>query len=378
MYEISAIPSFHTYYYIGTFIINNNNYYNTLIVIIISIIIVMMMMIIIIITIVAVITPTRARFQEPFPGDFFGHLTRPEGSSCISRTSEIICTDVHDTVFTDRIVGAFHAWNTDSRINFEHTTAAVRQLNLFFYHNPSMGIGLPQITYITTGSPSLTGTPLQYTLLGNQDLSSGDATVRNVTIALTTTKSNTFFHIQFAITSEIHQFAVSELQLCSDEGIIIVVQLLCLIFLVKLHARLFYCTATIEEEALSVFLNSERLSGPDIILPVDPANIPSDALLTCTVVNQGRFQWQWTALGTNTPTWISDETRSTALNISLGTSAVGNYSCTASYHPDSKLPPSPITDTFTMGLESEPTSSQTFALCIRVSCDTLYVISQEH
>ena len=150
--------------------------------------------------------------------------------------------------------------------------------------------------------------------------------------------------------------------------------------LVRLHARLSYSTATIEAETLSVFLNSEPLNGPDIILPADPANVPSDALLTCTVINQGRFQWQWTALGTNTPpTWISDGTRSTALNISMRNSAVGNYSCTASYHPDSKLPPFSITETFTVGLdlESEPTSSQTIAVCIRVSCDTLYVISSQ-
>ena len=135
-------------------------------------------------------------------------------------------------MFTDGIVGdesgtlspaAFHAWNNDSRNNFEHTTAAVRKLNLFFYHNPSMEIGLPQFTFTTTDSVLLGGSPLQYTLLGNQDLSSGDATVRNVTFALTTTQSNTFFHIQFAMTSEIHQFAVSEVQLCSDAGITTIV-----------------------------------------------------------------------------------------------------------------------------------------------------------
>ena len=255
---------------------------------------------IIIITIVAVIIPTRARFLEPFPGDFFGHSTRPGGSGCISVTSEIICTDVNDTVFTDGIVGdetgtlspaAFHAWNTDSRINLEYTTAAVGQLNLFFYHNSLMGIGLPQFTFNTTGSPALTGAPLQYTLLGNHDLSSGDATVRNVTIALTTTKSNTFFHIKFAMTSEIHQFTVSEVQLCSDAGN----NNCCAIIMLNApsmftHTLLSYSTATIEAEALSVFLNSEPLSGPDIILPADPANVPSDALLTCTVANQGRFQ----------------------------------------------------------------------------------------
>ena len=184
---------------------------------------------------ITVILPTRAQFQAPFPGDFLGNSTRPEG--CSSLTDVIVCANISDTVFTDGIVGdetgtlssaAFHAWNSDSRIIFEHTTATVRQLNLFFYHNPSMGIGLPQFTFTTTDSVVLGGSPLEYTLLGNQDLSSGDATVRNVTIALTTTENNPFLHIQFAMTSEVHQFAVSEVQLCSDTGIIIIVNYFCI------------------------------------------------------------------------------------------------------------------------------------------------------
>ena len=74
-------------------------------------------------------------FSHHFLGTFLTTQLVLKGSSCISLTNKIICTDVNHTVFIDGIVGdetgtlspaAFHAWNTDSRINFEHTTAAVR------------------------------------------------------------------------------------------------------------------------------------------------------------------------------------------------------------------------------------------------------------
>ena len=176
------------------------------------------------------ILPTRGRFGAPFPGNFFGHSTHPEG--CTSVKNELICANINNTVLIDGTFGdetrtllprGFHAWNSDSRLAFEYISAAVivRQFNLFFYHNPSMRIGLPQFTLTTSDSAVLGGSPLQYTLLGNQDLSSGDATVKNATIVLTTPESNAFFHIQFAMTSEIHQFAVSEVQLCNDTGIIV-------------------------------------------------------------------------------------------------------------------------------------------------------------
>ena len=54
---------------------------------------------------------------------------------------------------------------------------------------------------------------------------------------------------------------------------------------------------------------------------------------------------------------VSDDTRSSTIEIPLGTDAVGNYTCTASYHPGSQLPPSPVTWTFTVQLESKTTST---------------------
>ena len=49
---------------------------------------------------------------------------------------------------------------------------------------------------------------------------------------------------------------------------------------------------------------------------------------------------------------VSDDTRSSAIEISLGV-ALGDYTCTAIYHNDSLLAPSPATGTFTVQLESE-------------------------
>ena len=64
------------------------------------------------------------------------------------------------------------------------------------------------------------GDPLTYTILGNLDLSQDDAQVRNVTLALTElpTEFANRFHIDFTLTDSIQQFAISELQLCGDEG----------------------------------------------------------------------------------------------------------------------------------------------------------------
>ena len=179
--------------------------------------------------------PSAAYFPEPLPGDFNGVPTAPT-DGCFVVSSSITCGNISDTVFTDGAVGdetgslmptSFHAWSDSSMpfsgFSLSHITATVRQVKLFFYHQPSMGIGLPQFTLSASDSDVRPGTPsLQYTILGNQDLSEDDAAVRNVTLALTTTQSNDNFYIQFSLpseSSEIQQFAVSEVELFSDEGI---------------------------------------------------------------------------------------------------------------------------------------------------------------
>ena len=122
-------------------------------------------------------------------------------------------------------------------------------------------------------------------------------------------------------------------------------------------------------EVLSLILRSEPLTGPDILLPANTTQLPPAANLSCTVANQGRFQWQWTLQDSSSPSsvQVSDDTRSSTIEIPLGTDAVGNYTCTASYHPDSQLPPSPVTGTFTVQLESKTTST------VVMSASTLHV-----
>ena len=121
-------------------------------------------------------------------------------------------------------------------------------------------------------------------------------------------------------------------------------------------------------EVLSLILRSEPLAGPDILLPANTTQLPSAANLSCTVANQGRFQWQWTLQDSSSPSsvQVSDDTRSSTIEIPLGTDAVGNYTCTASYHPGSQLPPSPVTGTFTVQLESKTTTT------VVVSASTLH------
>ena len=147
----------------------------------------------------------------------------------------ILYCPVDRVVITDGRVGhtsdsidptEFMAWNDSSRIILQRPgsqggVAAVREVNIYFYHEPAAGIGLPDITLSASNSNDPPyGLSLPYTILGNQDLTADDDQVRNVTLALTEeiTDSVSRLHINFSLTDSIQQFAVSEIQLCSDEG----------------------------------------------------------------------------------------------------------------------------------------------------------------
>ena len=69
------------------------------------------------------------------------------------------------------------------------------------------------------------------------------------------------------------------------------------------------------------------------------------------MANQGRFEWEWTPPVT-TPQ-VSDDTRTSTVEIAYVPESVGIYTCTARYHPDTGLEPSPTAATFTVGLERE-------------------------
>ena len=93
---------------------------------------------------------------------------------------------------------------------------------MYFYHDRVMGAGLPQFKLSSSTSEIMAGTPIPYTILGNQDLAAGDAQVRNVTLALclddVVRVEGNRFHIQFSLTSGVEQFAISEVELCTDTG----------------------------------------------------------------------------------------------------------------------------------------------------------------
>ena len=177
------------------------------------------------------VDPTRISLHEPVPGDFFGDSTIPD--SCTSDPI-LICNDLSINPLTDGEYGdtskavdssQFIAWNENSRITLTrsggtNTVGSVRTINLFFYHDPALGIGLPELTIGASTTDIDPGDPLLYDIIGNQDLAAGDAQVRNVTIALSQNivGDANRIHIAFSLTNGVQQFALSEVELCSDIG----------------------------------------------------------------------------------------------------------------------------------------------------------------
>ena len=179
------------------------------------------------------VDPTRIAFHATFPGEFFGSSTIP--TNCINGTilncitepltlNRLTDGDYGDT--SDRVdYSQFIAWNNVSRVTLTRADGSsalnsVRTVNLFFYHDPALGIGLPEFNLTGSTSETKPGATLPYTILGNQDLGAGDAQVRNVTLALpqSIVGDANRFHVAFTLMSGIQQFALSEVELCSDVG----------------------------------------------------------------------------------------------------------------------------------------------------------------
>ena len=177
--------------------------------------------------------PTRISFHATFPGEFFGSPTIPtyciNGTSLTCSTEPLTLNRLTDGEYgdgSDRVdYSQFIAWNNNSKVTLTRSGAtstlnSVRTVNLFFYHDPALGIGLPEFNLSGSISETMPGAPLPYTILGNQDIGAGDAQVRNVTLALTQNivGDANRFHITFSLASGVQQFALSEVELCSDVG----------------------------------------------------------------------------------------------------------------------------------------------------------------
>ena len=119
------------------------------------------------------------------------------------------------------------AWDREVSIAFTITsTIKVRQVNLFLYNIPSSGIGLPPAELFWSDTNVFNpDVPLSHAIVGNQDLSQDDRTIRNVSLVVTTDQSSIpdyrYFRIRFTFpieTSLIDWILLSEVQLCGEAG----------------------------------------------------------------------------------------------------------------------------------------------------------------
>ena len=167
--------------------------------------------------------------HDPEPGEFFGNSTIPDTCTGVQfvtcDTSPITDGDFGDISSGVRS-SEFMAWSNNSNIIITRigtdTLLPLRSLKVYFYHDRAVGAGLPQFNLSGSTNEITPGTPIPYTILGNQDLAAGDAQVRNVTLALllgTDIVGGNRFHIQFFLMSGIQLFAISELELCTNAGI---------------------------------------------------------------------------------------------------------------------------------------------------------------
>jgi len=118
------------------------------------------------------------------------------------------------------------SWDSEVSIAFAIQSTKVRQVNLFFYNIPSSRIGLPPAELFWSNTNALNpDNPLSHAIVGNQDLSQDDRTLRNVSLVVTTDQDSImnyiFFRIRFTFpteTSLIDWILLSELKLCGGAG----------------------------------------------------------------------------------------------------------------------------------------------------------------
>jgi len=73
-------------------------------------------------------------------------------------------------------------------------------------------------------------------------------------------------------------------------------------------------------------------------VPPGPDYVVSAANLSCTMANEGSYQWQWTPPPgiTLSQMWVADGTRTSIVHISqISAANVGNYTCKASFNRQS-------------------------------------------
>ncbi len=114
-------------------------------------------------------------------------------------------------------VSVIHAWRRSQRdvsVVFRYSSAVqVRHIRLYFYHVPSMSIGLPDVAL------SAAGTSYVYHVTGNQELNQTDARRRMIVLSFTNTVSsqnNYGIVFTFGTTNKVEWLLLSEVELCTE------------------------------------------------------------------------------------------------------------------------------------------------------------------
>ena len=118
------------------------------------------------------------------------------------------------------------AWSEDFDMTFTlPVQTSVTQVNLLFYNNPSIGVGLPNIDglFWDTTNPYLQSSDLYFTIAGNQDLIQRDAGLHNISLIIAsnlTVLPYAFLRIHFSFPSTIlvRTLLLSEVQLSNTAG----------------------------------------------------------------------------------------------------------------------------------------------------------------
>ena len=179
-----------------------------------------------------------------FPATVNGYTTIPvpiaynnsptTGPGCILSSVSLSCPGGtllldNDTGSAEPDTSKVFAWDTEVNLVFTFPTSEatkVRQVNLFFYNIPLNGIGLPPAElFWSNTNPTNPNNPLSHVIIGNQDLSQDDRTLRNVSLVVTTDQDSNpdyrFFRIRFTFPSEtslLDWILLSEVQLCGEAG----------------------------------------------------------------------------------------------------------------------------------------------------------------
>ena len=222
---------------------------------------------------------------------------------------------------TDYTSSMVHTWHRSAQtVTITYTLTedtAIRHMNLYFYNIPSMSIGLPSVTVLRSDGNSYT--PVQYYITGNGNITQQDSMRRNVLLSLTSALEERSYMIQFDFEnteSDVEWLVLSETQLCP------------------------FPEVTAPSTPPSLLFDTAFMT-----LSAD--NLSPNLTLSCTVMGEGRFSWQWTGPDGNPPSAVilSDVTRtSTAVFTNIRNTLMDtlaeetgersvSFRCEATYRP---------------------------------------------